>query len=701
MRYLYILLFSTTLFSQQIQKVDFKSVLGKISINVDKKEVTGTLIYDFEVLQMVDTICIDAQKMQFENVFVNDKRIEFKNNGKQLTIFQNYKLGKNKLSFDYVVSPKQAVYFNGHFDGTYSGKINVLPSKVEGQIWTQGQGKYTSNWFPSFDDVNEKMIFNLDISFDEKYQVISNGILKNVDIKDNLKTWQYRMQKPMSSYLLMLAIGNYNSKTLKSKSGIPLQLFIEPEDESKFESTYKYSAEIFDFLETEIGLKYPWQIYKQIPVRDFLYAGMENTSATIFAREFVVDSTEFNDQNYIDVNAHELAHQWFGNLVTAKSGKHHWLQEGFATYFSLLTQKKILGDDYFYNVLYEMKQEFKVSEKFDSTAVLNEKASSMTFYKKGAWALFVLENQIGKKNFRKALKNYLKIYSYKSVETDNFLNEIVKICSFDKEKFSKNWLESTTFDYEKANELLLKNETIVKLFDLQKIRIVNFALKKNIFADILKTNNFYSLKNEVLFQLKELTFENKNDLLDIAFDSTDLKVREILANSFDLIPESIRLKYESLLNDNSYEIKEIALLNLIRNFPEKTSEYLKLSKKFGSNNTNFRIFWLFNAIKDASFEMENRLKFQLELIEYSNSNHECSIRQNALNYLLNFDAENPVILEHLVNATTHYKWQFSGFAKTKIRNLLKEKKFRLLFQQLLPKLSEKETTIVTKLMNEK
>ena len=699
MRYLYILLFSTTLFSQQIQKVDFKSVLGKISINVDKKEVTGTLIYDFEVLQMVDTICIDAQKMQFENVFVNDKRIEFKNNGKQLTIFQNYKLGKNKLSFDYVVSPKQAVYFNGHFDGTYSGKINVLPSKVEGQIWTQGQGKYTSNWFPSFDDVNEKMIFNLDISFDEKYQVISNGILKNVDIKDNLKTWQYRMQKPMSSYLLMLAIGNYNSKTLKSKSGIPLKLFIEPEDESKFESTYKYSAEIFDFLETEIGLKYPWQIYKQIPVRDFLYAGMENTSATIFAREFVVDSTEFNDQNYIDVNAHELAHQWFGNLVTAKSGKHHWLQEGFATYFSLLTQKKILGDDYFYNVLYEMKQEFKVSEKFDSTAVLNEKASSMTFYKKGAWALFVLENQIGKKNFRKALKNYLKIYSYKSVETDNFLNEIVKICSFDKEKFSKNWLESTTFDYEKANELLLKNETIVKLFDLQKIRIVNFALKKNIFADILKTNNFYSLKNEVLFQLKELTFENKNDLLDIAFDSTDLKVREILANSFDLIPESIRLKYESLLNDNSYEIKEIALLNLIRNFPEKTSEYLKLSKKFGSNNTNFRIFWLFNAIKDASFEMENRLKFQLELIEYSNSNHECSIRQNALNYLLNFDAENPVILEHLVNATTHYKWQFSGFAKTKIRNLLKEKKFRLLFQQLLPKLSEKETTIVTKLMN--
>jgi aminopeptidase N len=73
---------------------------------------------------------------------------------------------------------------------------------------------------------------------------------------------------------------------------------------------------------------------------------MENTSATLFASTYIVDSG-FEDRNYINVNAHELAHQWFGNLITAESGKHHWLQEGFATYYALLAERDIYGDDYF------------------------------------------------------------------------------------------------------------------------------------------------------------------------------------------------------------------------------------------------------------------------------------------------------------------------------------------------------------------
>ena len=135
----------------------------------------------------------------------------------------------------------------------------------------------------------------------------------------------------MSSYLVMLAIGNFLHKTEKSASGIPLENYYKPVDEDKYQYTYKHSTEIFNFLEKEIGVKYPWKVYRQVPVEDFLYAGMENTSSTIFAQDYVVDESGFNDRNYLNVNAHELAHQWFGDLVTAKSGKHHWLQEGFAT----------------------------------------------------------------------------------------------------------------------------------------------------------------------------------------------------------------------------------------------------------------------------------------------------------------------------------------------------------------------------------
>jgi aminopeptidase N len=114
-------------------------------------------------------------------------------------------------------------------------------------------------------------------------------------------------------------------------------------------------------------------IYKQAPVRDFLYAGMENTSATLFNTRYVVDSTGFEDRSYTNVNAHELAHQWFGNLVTAESGKHHWLQEGFATYYALLAEKEIYGEDHFYSKLYESASQLKFASRTDTIPVLNAK----------------------------------------------------------------------------------------------------------------------------------------------------------------------------------------------------------------------------------------------------------------------------------------------------------------------------------------
>jgi aminopeptidase N len=688
MRFLYIILFSNLIFSQQIDKVDFKSVFGKILINPEKKEIYGNVIYEFEVLKIVDTIYIDAQKMQFENLKINGQKTEFKNSGKKLAFYQNFKIGKNKLSFNYICNPKQAIYFN-NFNGNW-------------QIWTQGQGKYTSNWFPSFDDVNEKVIFNLDISFDPYYQVISNGVLENSFIVafDKSKVWQYRMKKPMSSYLLMLAIGKYESKSIKSKSGIPLQLFIEPEDLSKFEPTYRYSKEIFDFYETEIGVKYPWEIYKQVPVRDFLYAGMENTSATIFSREFVVDSIGFNDRNYIDVNAHELAHQWFGNLITAKSGKHHWLQEGFATYYALLAERKILGEDYFYHVLYGMTQEFKANESTDATAVLNEKASSMTFYKKGAWALFVLENQIGKKNFRKAVKNYLKKYSFKSVETYDFLSEIEKVCSFDKDKFSQEWLENSNFNYDKANELLSKNETVSKLFDLQKLRSTFISLKKNVFDEILKTNEYYSLKEEVLYQIKDLSFHFKYTFLEFAFNSKDLEFRQILVNSFDSLPENFRLKYESFLNDNSYETKEIALINLIKNFPENKIEYLNRTKNIGgANDKRFEMLWTFLALNTSNYIQNPEVIFS-KLSNYTSNNFEFSVRQNAFVYLRKLNNLNNQNLEDLLDCCILPNWRNAKWSKEYLKDILKNPKFKENYLTMISTLSGEKQVLLNRFLKE-
>ncbi len=455
MKYL-LFFFSLFSFAQQTQYVDFKTVLGEININTTNKVVSGNVKYDFDVLKPTDTIKIDAQNMTFTDIKVNGDAIIYINTNKELQLVFPFQKGKNTLTFSYTVQPKQALYF-----------INA-ENKEETEIWTQGQGRYTSNWFPSFDDVNEKVIFNMDITFDKNYTVISNGILKDKLENGSSFVWQYRMQNPMSSYLLVLAIGKYEEKALKSKSRIPLEYYIENNDLTRFEPTYCYSKEIFDFLEKEIGVKYPWEIYRQAPVRDFLYAGMENTTATLFSTRYVVDSTGFEDRKYTNVNAHELAHHWFGNLITAESSTHHWLQEGFATYYALLAEKEIYGEDYFYSKLYETAQQLKFAARTDTIPVLNAKASSLTFYEKGAWALFVLHDALGDKTFKKVIKNYLKKYAYKTVNTANFFEEIKKLSNYNLEEFSKVWLETTDFNTQQTNELLNKNKAIQTRLEVDK-----------------------------------------------------------------------------------------------------------------------------------------------------------------------------------------------------------------------------------------
>jgi aminopeptidase N len=680
MRQIFLLLFTVFTFAQQTQKVDFIKVTGAVVPNASLKKIVGSAVYHFNVLKPIDTIRIDAKNMNFDSVKINNQPVKFKNNQKELLLFEGFKNGINFLSFSYTAFPKQTMYFTG--DG------------LNQQIWTQGQGKYTSYWFPSFDDMNEKVIFNLQIICPKDFVAISNGVLKSVKPLDqNFKTWVYQMEQPMSSYLLAVAIGNFVNKTIASKSHIPLQMFIQPNDTAKFEPTYRYSKQIFDYLEKEIGVKYPWQIYKQIPVKDFLYAGMENTSCTFFAEDFVVDNIGFNDQNYVNVNAHELAHQWFGDLVTAKSGKHHWLQEGFATYYALLAERQIFGDDYFYHQLYRSSIQLRNAAKTDTISIMNEKASSLSFYQKGAWALHVIRETIGAKAFQKAVKKYLNKYQYQNVTTDDFLAAIKKVApTFDTENFKKTWLEDYHFQTEQANTLLQQNAFMQTLFETQQLRKKTFAENKEKFKQLLQSNVFYPVKTEILYQIKDLPFEDKKELLALALQTNDIKVRQSVAEFTEEIPLEFKAQYETLLDDASYETKEIALIRLFNSFPESQLDYLEKAKNWmGSNDLGLRTTFLLLTQMAKDFDEKQKEKYFNELVDYTSSKYESSIRQSAISAVVqakkSIDVE---VLKNIVNATTHYKWQFSKFARDYIRDLLKVENYRKSFESLLPTLPESE-----------
>lgn len=687
MKYFFLFI-STYLFAQQTKVVDFTSVSAQLSLNANEKSISGSVNYSFEILKATDTLKIDAQNMQFSKVKLNHTEIQYLSSGKQLLIVHPFQKGKNVLTFNYNATPKQALYFVG------SANSDEL------QIWTQGQGRYTSNWFPSFDDVNEKVIFNLDIAFNTDFQVISNGVLKQKKNQNNTTIWSYQMEKPMSSYLLMLAVGKFKKQTLFSKSKIPLDLYIENNDASKFEPTYRYSKRIFDFLEKEIGMKYPWKAYKQVPVRDFLYAGMENTSATLFATRYVVDSIGFTDRNYTNVDAHELAHQWFGNIITAASGKHHWLQEGFATYYALLVEKEIYGEDYFYSKMYESIQQIKYASRTDTIPVLHEKASSLSYYQKGAWALFVLHQEIGDKKFRRIIKNYLKKYAFKTVTTEDFFAEIKKVSHFNTDSFSKEWLESTVINTQKVNALLAKNKITKIMLELDKMKTKSLAEKEGFFKLILMSDAHYSAKEMVVDQLKTDTFEAKKAFLELAIGTNSLQLRQTLAYSLPKIPEEFRVDYESLLDDASYQTQEIALLYLWRNFPKQRLAYLEKSKNWiGFNDYNLRTLWLSLALSTPEFP-GNQQQLIDELIGYSSEKYEATTRQNALEKLIGFKIINDVVLANLVKATTHHMWQFSKFGRDTIRTLLKNQMYKEIFVRILPGLNEKEQFQLNRLLNE-
>lgn len=626
--------------AQQIQNVDFERIQADLSFE-DEKKVNGSVSVYFRILKDVDSVYLDAVKMTFKNlnlINLEDKKEEIGDyliHADKIAILNNFK--KNTaylLQFQYEALPKKAMYFIGD------------------QIWTQGQGQYTSNWLPSIDDVNDKIEFDLSISYDNDYEVLANGQLVDKENKsDNETTWHYDMSNPMSSYLVALAIGKYKKKTETSKSGAALEYYYYPEDSAKFEPTYRYSKHMFDFLEAEIGVPYPWEIYKQVPVKDFLYSGMENTSLTIFSDALVVDSIGFNDRNYVNVNAHELAHQWFGNLVTARSSEHHWLQEGFATYYALLAERDVFGEDYYYWRLHEYAQQLlKQENDGESTALLDPKSSSLTFYQKGCWALHVLREQVGDVAFTEGVKNYLLKNQYKNVETVDFIREIEKAGARNLSDFVKIWLE----------DKILPQDAMVQ--SLKKSDFIQEYLEASCETYPLKCKEY--LISSISDKAKIKILSQPNYEVALADFNNNPEVRQAIAENMTTIPMEFKKTYETLLDDASYVTIESSLYNLWVNFPTDRAKYLHQTKDInGFSDYNVKLLWLALHLNTLEYQADKKQEIFEELRHFTHPEFSFDLRMSAFNYIKLIGGFDKISLAHLIQATTHHNWRFQKFAK--------------------------------------
>jgi aminopeptidase N len=402
----------------------------------DSGVVGGGVTHTFNILRtQLDSLFLDAIDMRVFKVLLDGQAIDFRSTQVGITAYFNPSIRdtfQHKLSITYEAAPRRGMYFIGWDDPS---------SRSRKQIWTQGQGIDNRHWIPLFDDLSDKITTDIQLRFHKDYSVLSNGSLLAKSNVENDIVWHYRMSKPHAPYLIMVGIGKYLIDERLTAGGVPLRLYYYPEFKNRVETTYRYSTEIFDFLQSQIDFPYPWGSYSQIPVQDYLYGAMENTSATVFGDFFQVDSIGFNDRNYVYVNGHELAHQWFGDLVTARSGAHHWLQESFATYWHQRVIQKFEGDAAYRYELYKDAAAAISASKRNMRAVAHSSAGSERHYLKGSYVLHMLHYVTGDEIFRKALSLYLHRHAFANASTDDLLDAFYDVSGVPLNTFWNQWVK--------------------------------------------------------------------------------------------------------------------------------------------------------------------------------------------------------------------------------------------------------------------
>ncbi len=422
--------------------VDFIHMRLELSFDVTQGLVKGKVTHLFSPLQNnVDSIWLDGPKIKILEASVDGKNATFRTEDQGTWIFTGKHLmtnEKDSMTLVYEATPRHGLYFIGWND----------PAGIcRKQIWSQGQGIDNRNWIPFYDEMNDKITTDMIVTFDAKYKVLSNGNkLEEKVNKDGTKTWHYQLNKPFAPYLVMLGIGDYDIKETKSKSGVPMHLYYYPDWAARVPVAYKYSEQMIDFYESEIGVKYPWPSYSQLPVQEFMYGAMENVTATVYGDFLFADERSNWDRGYVSVNAHELAHQWFGDYVTARSDAHHWLQESFATYYDQLFERSITDDIHFgednFNQERRDAQNAALAEgEKNDFPIAHSQAGSARHYPKGAFVLNMLKYVVGgRENYNKAIKNYLDKHAYSNVTSDDLLESFEETTGMNLHWFWDEWV---------------------------------------------------------------------------------------------------------------------------------------------------------------------------------------------------------------------------------------------------------------------
>ena len=422
------------------RQIDILNLSLDVTPDFKQRTVSGAATWKFKpIAKPVVELKLDGVDLNVASMTSTEKVIEYQVTEEKVIITFAEPIPADKeasVTIRYSAQPEKGLYFR-------TPELGFKPEDMH--IWTQGEADEARHWYPCYDYPNEKFTVEMICHVPEGIVVLANG-RKVSEEKDasGLVAVRWLQDKPMVNYLVALVAGRL--KAIEDKHGnIPLHFWTPATEIEHAATSFEDTKPAMEFFEKEIGVPYPWDKYDQVCIQDYHWGGMENISLTTLNINTLFPKTYENTRSSQGLVAHELAHQWFGDLVTCKDWSHIWLNEGFATYYAALYAEHKNGRGEFLYQMYEGAKSLTGStnsiksifwrkygdpvEQFDSLA-----------YGKGSWVLHMLRNQLGPELYRQCIKTYVERHKFGNVVTDDLRNVVEELSGRSFDQFFDQWV---------------------------------------------------------------------------------------------------------------------------------------------------------------------------------------------------------------------------------------------------------------------
>ncbi len=404
-----------------------------------------------------DSLLLDAKGMELKEISMMKgtakKPLRYAYDGMQVRIILDkmYKAGENYTIYvDYISKPNELKVQGSTAITDAKGLYFINPKGEEKdkptQIWTQGETEANSVWFPTIDKPNQKTTEEIYMTVPAKYVTLSNGLLisqkKNAD---GTRTDYWKMDLPHAPYLFFMGVGDY-SIIKDSYKGKEVSYYVEKEYAPYARGIFGETPAMIGFYEKITGVPFAWPKYAQIVGRDYVSGAMENTSATLHQESAYQNARQMADLNrWEEVIAHELFHQWFGDLVTTESWSNITVNESMADYSETLWNEFRHGKDAGDEHIQENRQSYLDNpDNYTKNLVRfyyadKEDVFDNVSYPKGGAILHMLRSYVGDSAFFKSLNKYLTDNKFKSAEAQQLRLAFEDVTGQDLNWFWNEW----------------------------------------------------------------------------------------------------------------------------------------------------------------------------------------------------------------------------------------------------------------------